>query len=147
MSRIEESRASWQSIPLEPQVSSEGSHPRYERDVCRLHEPFLRKLTAYDNPAPSRHCEYRIQLVASVAAVLMLCMAAAIAMTPRSVAYEDPETHRPVVSLRKPTCTDQLASLTDARAPFCPGRVREARAIPWPRCSSGRASTIPTRKG
>ncbi len=117
MSKIEESRGSWQSVQLEPQAANEGRQRRCERDVARFRERFLRKSMAYDEPSHSRHWVYRTQLVASVAAVLMLCMAAAMAMNPRS-AYDDPEAPRLHVSLGQPELRDQLARLTDAHATF-----------------------------
>jgi len=83
----------------------------------RLHERFARKPVAYDDPAHSRNWERRTQLVAGVAAILMLCMAAAMAMTPHS-AYDDPEAPRQQASLRLPDLNDQLARLTDARATY-----------------------------
>ncbi|WP_354683300.1 hypothetical protein [Cupriavidus necator] len=65
----------------------------------------------------SRRWEGRTRLMASVAAILMLCMAAAMAMTPPS-AYEDPEAPRLRASLRLPELRDQLERLTDAHATF-----------------------------
>ncbi|MBP0620883.1 M23 family metallopeptidase [Cupriavidus sp. LEh25] len=85
--------------------------------MARLRERFSRKPVSYDVPAHSRHWERPTRLAASVVAVLMLCMAAAMAMTPHS-AYDHPEAPRLQASLRQPELHDQLASLTDASATY-----------------------------
>ncbi len=117
MSKIEEGRGSWQNARLEAQAANEESHPLHERNVARLRGRFLRKPVAYGDPAHSRRWEYRTQLVASVATVFMLCMAAAMAMTPHS-AYDDSKTLRLQVSLDQPELHDQLASLTEIPATY-----------------------------
>ncbi|MGY2491297.1 M23 family metallopeptidase [Cupriavidus sp. CP313] len=117
MRKIEEGGGNWQNVQPEAQAANEGRRPRCERDVTRLRERFSRRPVASDDPGHSRRWECHTRLMASVAAILMLCMAAAMAMTPHS-AYDDPEAPRLQASLRQPELRDQLERLTDAHATF-----------------------------
>ncbi len=117
MSKIEEGRGSLQNVPVQAQAADKGRHPRCECDVARLRERFLRKPVPNDDPAHSRYWEYRTQLVASIAAALMLCMAAAMAMTPNS-AYDDRKAPRVQISLGQPELHHQLDGLTEVPATY-----------------------------
>ncbi|WP_454739216.1 M23 family metallopeptidase [Cupriavidus necator] len=72
---------------------------------------------AFNDPTLAHHGGRRKKLIASVAAVLMLCMAAATGVVPRS-AYLDPNAARQQESLRLPDMREQLERLTDAAATY-----------------------------
>ncbi|UIF87896.1 M23 family metallopeptidase (plasmid) [Cupriavidus necator] len=117
MREPKDGRASWQNAGLSRnrriREGIRGAQPAWRR----LRESFARKPVAYNDSAHSRHWEHLTRLVACVATVLMLCMAAAMAMTPHS-AYDGPEAPRLQASLRLPDLNAQLTRLTDARATY-----------------------------